>query len=242
MKFAIIGCNSEDAITFPHHTEVVTTPYGNARVIHATLPNGKEVDFLTRHSICLQEDAYETNCRANIFALYLCGVTHIVSISVMGTCDYSFRLGSFCLVSDFIDFTKLRESSFRMEHRLVRHAGMDDVFDGRMTGALEEVILGEKIPYEGRVNYACVDGPRHETAAEARMMRALDAQVIGSTLVPEAPLCREVCIKYASIGIIARYATGMDQDVTDEDLLRISAQHKGRALDVALKMIEKYSE
>ena len=222
MKFAIIGCNSEDAITFPHHTEVVTTPYGNARVIHATLPNGKEVDFLTRHSICLQEDAYETNFRANIFALYLCGVT--------------------CLVSDFIDFTKLRESSFRMEHRLVRHAGMDDVFDGRMTGALEEVILGEKIPYEGRVNYACVDGPRHETAAEARMMRALDAQVIGSTLVPEAPLCREVCIKYASIGIIARYATGMDQDVTDEDLLRISAQHKGRALDVALKMIEKYSE
>ena len=54
MKFAIIGCNSEDAITYPHHTEVVTTPYGNARVIHATLPNGKEVDFLTRHSVCLQ--------------------------------------------------------------------------------------------------------------------------------------------------------------------------------------------
>ena len=87
MKFAIVGCNSEDAITFPHHTEVVTTPYGNARVIHATLPGGKEVDFLTRHSVCLQEDAYETNFRANIFALYLCGVTHIISISVMGTCD-----------------------------------------------------------------------------------------------------------------------------------------------------------
>ena len=223
MKFAIIGCNSEDAITYPHHTEVVTTPYGNARVIHATLPNGKEVDF-------------------NIFALYLCGVTHIISISVMGTCDYSFRLGSFCLVSDFLDFTKLRESSFRMEHRLVRHAGMDDVFDSRMTDVLEKVIEAEQIPYEGRVIYACVDGPRYETAAEARMMRALDAQVIGITLVPEAPLCREVCIKYASIGIIARYATGMDQDVTDEDLLRISAQHKGRALDVALKAIEQYSE
>ena len=206
MKFAIIGCNSEDAITFPHHTEVVTTPYGNARVIHATLPGGKEVDFLTRHSVCLQEDAYETNFRANIFALYLCGVTHIISISVMGTC------------------------------------GMDDVFDSRMTDVLEKVIEAEQIPYEGRVIYACVDGPRYETAAEARMMRALDAQVIGITLVPEAPLCREVCIKYASIGIIARYATGMDQDVTDEDLLRISAQHKGRALDVALKAIEQYSE
>ena len=169
-------------------------------------------------------------------------MTHIISISVMGTCDYSFRLGSFCLISDFIDFTTLRENSFRMEHRLVRHAGIDDVFGSHMTDALEEIIEGEQIPYEGRVIYACVDGPRYETAAEARMMRALDAQVIGITLVPEAPLCREVCIKYASIGIIARYATGMDQDVTDEDLLRISAQHKGRALDVALKAIEQYSE
>ncbi|MBQ6358296.1 MAG: hypothetical protein IJI97_04980, partial [Clostridia bacterium] len=73
-------------------------------------------------------------------------------------------------------------------------------------------------------------------------IRALDAQVLGNTLVPEAPLCREVCIKYASIGIIARYATGMDQDVNDEDLLNISAQHKGRALDVALKAIERYAE
>ena len=72
MKFAIIGCNSEDAITFPHHTEVVTTPYGNARVIHATFPNGKEVDFLTRHSISLQEDAYETNFRATSNARPLC--------------------------------------------------------------------------------------------------------------------------------------------------------------------------
>ena len=171
--------------------------------------------------MCLQEDAYETNFRANIFALYLCGVTHIISISVMGTCDYSFRLGSFCLISDFIDFTTLRENSFRMEHRLVRHAGMDDVFDSNMTDVLERVIESEKIPYEGRVVYACVDGPRYETAAEARMMRALDAQVIG---------------------IIARYATGMDQDVTDEDLLRISAQHKGRALNVALKAIENYTE
>ena len=242
MKFAIIGCNSEDAITYPYHAEMVTTPYGTARVIHATLPGGREVDFLTRHSICLQEDAFETNFRANIFALYLCGVTHIISISVMGTCDYSFQLGSFCLVSDFIDFTRMREPSFRIEHRLVRHAGMDEVFDPGITDALESVIEEEKIPYEGRVNYACVDGPRYETAAEARMMRGLDAQVIGITLVPEAPLCREVCIKYASIGIIARYATGMDQDVTDEDLLRISAQHKGRALDVALKAIERYQE
>ena len=60
MKFAIIGCNSEDAITFPHHTEVVTTPYGNARVIHATLPEDMPKAYLQvfqRLSRCAEQIA-----------------------------------------------------------------------------------------------------------------------------------------------------------------------------------------
>lgn len=239
MKFAIIGCNTEDAITIPHRSEVVTTPYGNVQIIHAQPKEGQEIILLTRHSLSLVEDAYETNYRANIFALYLCGVTHIISISIAGTCDYTQRLGSFCLISDFVDFTRLRECSFRREHRLISHAGMDDIFDSDLNDALEATIKAMGIPYSGRSVYACTDGPRYETASEVRMMRMIGAQVLGVILVPEAPLSRELNMKYASIGIIARYATGMDSDITDADLLRISAQHKGKALEVALATVER---
>lgn len=242
MKFAIVGCNSGDAITLPHYTEIVTTPYGNVEVIHTATESGKEVVLLTRHSLSLVEDAYETNYRANIYALYLCGVTHIISFSIAGTCDYTHKLGSFSLVSDFIDFTRLRESTFRREHRLITHVGMDSVFDEELNDALESNIKELGIPYEGRCVYACTDGPRFETAAEVRMMRDLGAQLLGVVLVPEAPLARELGIRYASIAIIARYGTGMDQPLTDEDLLRISAQHKGKTLDVALKTIETITE
>ena len=242
MKFAIVGCQSEDSIHLPHYSEVITTPYGCVKVYHATTPAGNEVILLTRHSLSLVEDAYETNYRANIYALYLCGVTHIVSASIAGTCDYTHKLGSFSLISDFIDFTRLRESTFRREHRLVTHVGMDSVFDEDMNDALEHIIKERDIPYEGRCVYACTDGPRYETAAEVRMMRELGAQILGVTLVPEAPLSREMGMKYASIAIIARYGTGMDHDITDEDLLRISAQHKGKALEVALTLVDSYRE
>lgn len=242
MKFAIVGCQTETAIPLPHYEEVVTTPYGNVKVYHATTEKGNEVILLTRHSLSLVEDAFETNYRANIYALYLCGVTHIISASIAGTCDYTHKLGSFCLISDFIDFTRMRESTFRREHRLITHVGMDDVFDEHLNDGLEAIIKKEGIPYEGRCVYACTDGPRYETAAEVRMIREMGAQILGMTLVPEAPLSRELGMKYASIAIIARYGTGMDHDMTDEDLLRISAQHKGKALEVALKMADKYRE
>lgn len=240
MKFAIIGCTSEATLTLPHHSEVITTPYGDVKIHHVTTVGGKEVILLTRHSLSLTEDAFETNYRANIYALYMCGVTHIISISLAGSCEYCIRPGSFCLITDFIDFTRLRENTFRREHRLVTHVGMDNDFDEDLNVFLEGLIKARGLTYGGRCVYACTDGPRYETAAEVRMFRDLGAQLMGVTLVPEAPLAREVMINYTSISIVARYGTGMDKYTTDEDILRLSDAHKGLALNIALEAVDTY--
>ena len=241
MKFAIVGCNTEAALTLPHHAEVVTTPYGVVKVHHITTNGGNEVILLTRHSLSMTEDAFETNYRANIYALYMCDVTHIISISLAGTTEYSIKPGSFCLISDFIDFTRLRENTFRREHRLVTHVGMDNDFDEDLNDHLESLIKGRGLKYGGRCIYACTDGPRYETGAEVRMFRELGAQLMGVTLVPEAPLARELKMNYASINIVARYGTGMDRYTTDEDILRISDEHKDMALSVALEAVDTYT-
>ena len=242
MKFAIIGCNTEHAFSRPHYSEVVTTPYGQVKVYHVTTQGGNEVILLTRHSLCMTEDAFEINYRANIYALYLCGVTHIISISIGGSCDYALKLGNFCLISDFIDFTRLRENTFRREHRIITHVGMDNDFDEDLNDHLESLIKSKGISYGGRCIYVCTDGPRYETAAEVRMFRELGAQLMGVTLVPEAPLAREMDIKYASITIVVRFGTGMDRYMTDDDLLKVSAEHKDKALDIALEAVDSYKE
>lgn len=242
MKFAIVGCNTESAFNLPHSSEVVTTPYGSVKLYHATTAGGKDIVLLTRHSLCLTEDAFEVNYRANIYALHMVGVTHIISISIGGTCDYTVRLGDFCLISDFIDFTRLRESTFQREHRLVTHAGMDEVFDDKLNYHLETLIKKAGISYSGRCVYACTDGPRYETAAEVRMFHDLGAQLMGVTLVPEAPLASELRMKYSSITIVVRYGTGMDRYMTDDDLLRVSNEHKDKALEIALEAVDTYEE
>ena len=73
------------------------------------------------------------------------------------------------------------------------------------------------MPYSGRAIYACTEGPRFETVAEVRMIRMLGAQIIGMTLVPEAPLARELGMYYAAVGVISNYATGMTSYVTDDE-------------------------
>ncbi len=239
MKFAIIGGSSYGQLRLPHQMQHCETPYGDVDVALCKTESGKCFAFLTRGGFTDKQDARDVNYRANLYALYLMGVTHVVSISSVGTCDYSIKLGEYCLISDFIDFTSGRENSFRREHRVVKHAGMENVFDAEMNDALEHLMDKHHIACAGRAAYACTNGPRFETAGEVRMMRMLGAQVLGMTLVPEAPLAAELGMRYASIGIIANYATGMAGDLNDDDIRMMVEAYKGRAFDLAVELIER---
>ncbi|MCL2694774.1 MAG: MTAP family purine nucleoside phosphorylase [Clostridiales bacterium] len=238
MKFAIIGGNTEN-IGRPYREREVETPYGPITLAEVSLAGGKECLIITRHSMLQERDARDVNYRGNIFGLSLCGVTHVIGVSCVGACDYAHKLGSFCLLTDFLDFTHCRENSFAYEHRLVPHAGMEEVFCAALNDVLEREILENNLPYAGRVIYAGTDGPRFETASEVRMFRMLGAQVIGMDILPEAPLAAERALKYASIGIISNYATGMAFTVTDKGIEKVNDEKKGAALDLILNMIER---
>ncbi len=236
MKFAIIGGRSTYHTLFDSKSETVETPYGQA-VVDRLHEGDKEFFFISRHGINDAEDARDTNYRANIYALYKLGVTDIISFSSVGTCDYAHKLGTFCLINDFIDFTHGRENCFERSHRVQVHASMEDVFDPRLNDALEHLIKRKNIPYAGRVIYACANGPRFETSSEVRMFRMLGAQVIGMVLVPEVNLARELGIRYASIGVICNYATGISHDFTDKTIDKVADDNKSTAFDLAKDLI-----
>ncbi|MDD3400533.1 MAG: MTAP family purine nucleoside phosphorylase [Eubacteriales bacterium] len=238
MKFAIIGGRSTYRTLFDSKSEIIDTPYGSAAVDMLT-EDGRDFVFLSRHGFSDSHDARDTNYRANIYALKMLGVTDIVSISSVGTCDYAHKLGTFCLINDFIDFTHDREDSFRREDRVEAHAGMEDAFDPRLNDALEHLIQKFCIPYAGRVIYACANGPRFETASEVRMMRMLGAQVLGMALVPEVSLARELGMRYASIGVICNYATGISIDFTDQSIDQVADDNKETAFAVAKELIKR---
>lgn len=245
MKYAIIGGNFIDSLPIPYRQEAISTPYGDIAVCRAMLDNdpAKEFIFLPRHGILAQTtDPGEVNYRGNLYALNKLGVTHIIGVASVGTCDYSYHLGTLCLLSDFIDFTKSRHSSFLPQHRISNHTGMEDIFDPALNDAIERIIAEREIPYSGRAIYACTEGPRFETAAEIRAFRSLGAQITGMTLVPEAPLARELGLAYAAIGVIANCCTGMQSYVTDEGISEIMNDNRSKVFDICFDLIRRTAE
>ncbi|MGH7867782.1 MAG: S-methyl-5'-thioadenosine phosphorylase, partial [Candidatus Dormibacteraceae bacterium] len=61
----------------------------------------------------------------------------------------------------------------------------------------------------GTGTYACLGGPRRETAAEVRMLRIVQAHVVGMTAAPETILARELGLHYAAVGSIIQWAAGI---------------------------------
>ena len=70
------------------------------------------------------------------------------------------------------------------------------------------------------------------------MLRMLGAQVIGMTIVPEAPLARSIGIKYAGLGLITNYATGMIPELRDENIKDMIQSHKAQALEICFSLIQ----
>ena len=239
MKIAIIGGTNIETLPMRYREQAVSTPYGDVVVFKGKLKEGNEVIFLSRHGVLYARDPGEINYRANIYALHQIGVTHVIGITSVGACDYSLHLGEYCLINDFLDFTKQRYSSFEREHRIDLHTVMDNVFSNSLNETLEELISQHGLPYSGRAVYACMEGPRFETPAEARAIRMLGGQVVGQTIIPEAPLCRDLGMEYAALGLITNYCTGMTGVVNDVVIEHVMDENRADIFDLCFDLIRR---
>ena len=239
MKIAIIGGTNIETLPMRYREQAVSTPYGDVVVFKGKLKEGNEVIFLSRHGILYARDPGEINYRANIYALHQIGVTHVIGITSVGACDYALHLGEYCLINDFLDFTKQRYSSFEREHRIDLHTVMDNVFSNSLNDTLEELISQHGLPYSGRAVYACMEGPRFETPAEARAIRMLGGQVVGQTIIPEAPLCRDLGMEYAALGLITNYCTGMTGVVNDVVIEHVMDENRADIFDLCFDLIRR---
>jgi len=74
------------------------------------------------------------------------------------------------------------------------------------------------------------------------MFRMLGAQIIGMTLVPEAPLARDLGLHYAAIGIISNYCTGMTSYVSDEDIEGVITNMRESVFEICFRLIRQNCE
>lgn len=189
---------------------IVRTPYGEPSqpLIFGEICGG-EVIFLARHGSGHTIPPHEVNYRANIYALYLHGVTEIAAVATVGGISQELSPGRIALPHQIIDYTHGRQNTYHDGiNKPVKHIDFTEPYCPKLRKKIEEAaaIVGEKLINQGV--YAATQGPRLETAAEIDRLERDGATMVGMTGMPEAALARELGISYAAICPVANYAAG----------------------------------
>ncbi|MDQ0507734.1 S-methyl-5'-thioadenosine phosphorylase [Aedoeadaptatus ivorii] len=207
MHYGIIGGTGFEAPFSPAREEIMTTPYGEAKLMY---PEDKPYVFVSRHGTGHNIPPHVVPYKANIWALHEIGVTEVYGISAVGSLKKKYAPNDVVLTDDFLDFTKTRPSTFYDGTETVaKHIAMDAPYDEELNRLFEEA-YGEKLP---RGIYVTTEGPRFESRAEIRFYASIGGDVVGMTNVPEVVLAKEMGMYYANICHVVNYCTGVAESL-----------------------------
>lgn len=191
----------------------VETPFGEPSgaftVGKLPRPEGPPVRcvFLPRHGAGHVLTPSEVNYRANVHGFKQLGVTHLLSVSAVGSLAADVAPGHFVLPDQFIDRTKGRDASF-FGAGCVAHVPFGDPTCDRFRALVRGVVEAQPAA-AGKVHDGgiCIvmEGPAFSTRAESELYRSWGAGVIGMTALPEAKLAREAEMAYALLAMSTDY-------------------------------------
>ena len=205
------------------------TPAGEASADLAEMRIGsRRALFLQRHGDAHRLAPHAVPYAANVLALRQAGAEEIVAVGTVGGVSPDMAPGTFAVPADLVDMTWGRQWTLYDGVRPgVKHVDFTSPFDAgvraRLLGAATRAGIGA---VDGGV-YWCSQGPRLETAAEVRMIRALGGTMVGMTACPEASLAREAGIPYALLAVSVNWAAGLRESGRGIDFDEVSSRLSG---------------
>jgi 5'-methylthioadenosine phosphorylase len=197
------------------------TRYGEAAPVRVGKIDSKEVTFLCRHGPSHSRPPHKVNYRANIYALYDLGVERVIAVNAVGAINRKFKPGDVVIPHDFIDFTKLRSTTF-YDEAPVTHIDVSQPYCPEMRKLLIEKTKKTGLRVWDEAVLVCTEGPRFETRAEIEMFRRLGCDVVGMTGIPEAVLARELEMCYVSFCFVSNMAAGVQEQLTPFEVSKVS--------------------
>jgi purine-nucleoside phosphorylase len=134
------------------------------------------------------------------------GVTTLMLTNAAGSLDEQMPPGSVMLIEDHINFSGANPLIGEASDR--RFVGLTNAYDADMRAAIERAAADTGTPLHKGV-YMWFSGPTFETPAEIRMARAMGADAVGMSTVPEVILARFLGLRVAAASVITNLAAGM---------------------------------
>lgn len=213
MKLGILGGSGLYQMEHLENVEEkrVRTPFGEPSDAFMTGSlEGVDVVFLPRHGRGHFLPPGELNHRANIFAMKTLDVTHILSVSAVGSLKEDIPPRDVVVVDQFVDRTKRGgEHSFfgrgLVAHIAFAHPVCRELAAVAAAAARRSAAGVDGINVHDSGTYLNMEGPAFSTLAESRLYRSWGLDVIGMTNLAEAKLSREAEIHYASLAMVTDY-------------------------------------
>ena len=169
------------------------------------------------------------------------GVDTLIVTNAAGGVNLSFHPGTLMLISDHINLSGGNPLIGPNAPAYgVRFPDMSNVYDRALRQRLRAAAAEAGIPLAEGV-YAMMSGPSFETPAEIRMCRALGADAVGMSTVPEAIAAAHCGVRVLGVSLITNMAAGvLDQPLSHEEVNRTAAAAEDRfcaLLDLILSRV-----
>lgn len=147
-----------------------------------------------------------------IRALSVWGIRGLVLTSAVGGIRPEWKAGQVVAVSDHLNLTGVNPLTGPNVDALgPRFPDQSSVYP-RMRRQLAARVAAERgLPGLEEGVYAALRGPNYETPAEIRMLRALGADVVGMSLVPEAIAANHAGMEILALSVVSNPAAGMSR-------------------------------
>jgi purine-nucleoside phosphorylase len=171
------------------------------------------------------------------------GVKAVILTNAAGGIKREFVQGRLVVISDHINLQGVNPLTGPNDERFgLRFHDMSAAYDRRF----REMAVGEGNRlgigiYEGV--YAALPGPSYETPAEIRYLRAIGADLVGMSTVPEVIAARHSGIRVLGISCVTNAAAGiLDQPLNHVEVLETAERVKGQFIGLLKAVLPKIAE
>lgn len=137
------------------------------------------------------------------------GVKALLVTNASGGVNPAFGPGELVRIVDHLNLSGQNPLVGDNDERIgPRFPDLSEAYDPRLGALLDATAAALGIPLRSGV-YACLPGPSYETPAEIRMLRALGADLVGMSTVPEVIAARHMGVPVVGISVVTNHAAGL---------------------------------
>lgn len=158
-------------------------------------------------------------------AIGVLGVKTLILTNAAGGINTGFLQGALMIIDDHINLMGGNPLVGPNDDRFgPRFPDMTEVYSSRLRAIADEAGRGVGLLLPHGV-YAALLGPSYETPAEIRYLRAIGADAVGMSTVPEAIAARHLGMSVLGISCIANMAAGIvPQPITAEEVIETTSR------------------